>query len=379
LLGEATKENLFERWNCEEIGVDDLSYLKDTEDDKLLFVVLAPIEKIDVASSNDNKALANVNSKSPASSKTINGKNVSLYSTCIPRRFNKYLSLTPISSHLNKFFDLQNDVCSSIKQNTFQAPSFSVLHSFTQGFNIIFYSGTHKLMPSILHKDAGVRLVLSPGMTLLFHGYVIHSGGKSRSCADGNLLSDTRLFSYVWDVYMRTARENATRVYRDHVPLCSAFNGENKKCIGASRKCHSCECNSVPTVDLTEMDVSSLNIGDKILGNLELLGWLVVKGIDPNKNTTDKINEICEIGDWNRIGQDHCAYMKFQSNDISRNSITWNTDTNIVNYFNSIKVHILNRWLPSKNYITELRNILSNRTFSNSDQIPHCDFKVFKE
>ena len=73
-------------------------------------------------------------------------------------------------------------------------------------------------------------------------------------------------------------------------------------------------------------------------------------------------------------------FMKFEMNTtMSPNARRWNSNEDIVMYFHTVKAMILNKYLPSVEYVMELRNILSNKIESHCDQTPHCDYKVFSK
>ena len=61
-------------------------------------------------------------------------------------------------------------------------PSFSMMHSLSEGYSIKVFSSTHntKAEEGQLHKKNAVRLVLPPDTILLWHERVYHAGAKSR-------------------------------------------------------------------------------------------------------------------------------------------------------------------------------------------------------
>ena len=77
-------------------------------------------------------------------------------------------------------------------------PSFSVMHSLSDGFSIVLFSNTHNIQqePYLVHQSMGIRLVLKLGMSLIWNGFLLHCGGKSKVNEDGLHLCDTRWFNY---------------------------------------------------------------------------------------------------------------------------------------------------------------------------------------
>ena len=86
------------------------------------------------------------------------------------------------------------------------------MSAMMDGFNIVFYSKTHKYMSSILHESQGVRVILSKGMDVIVNGHLVHGGGKSRINRRGELLSDDRLFYYVWNKGNTSQKEDRGQV-----------------------------------------------------------------------------------------------------------------------------------------------------------------------
>ena len=59
-----------------------------------------------------------------------------------------------------------------------------MLTSLEEGLNVVFYSKTHKKLPQILHESRDIQLELPSEMVAIFDGYLVHSGGTSRSDDD---------------------------------------------------------------------------------------------------------------------------------------------------------------------------------------------------
>ena len=58
-------------------------------------------------------------------------------------------------------------------------PSFSVIHSLSDGFSIVLFSNTHNIQrePYLVHQSMGIRLVLKLGMSLIWNGFLLQCGG----------------------------------------------------------------------------------------------------------------------------------------------------------------------------------------------------------
>ena len=96
---------------------------------------------------------------------------------------------------------------SNLKCNMPSRPSYSMLHSFSEGFSIVLYSRSHKvdLSPELcLHKDCAIRLVLGPEMVVMWHEGLYHSGAKSRNTPEAQV--DRRFFAYLWPYVAANSR-----------------------------------------------------------------------------------------------------------------------------------------------------------------------------
>ena len=366
---------------------EDLHYFDSVDDDEtLLFVVISQPSDNDSDDEGDGngKAKVGVNGEDVVMTDNdadageivnkVDCKNdkekVTVYSLCVPRCFHTFISCTLFSNHLNIVKLQLKKVKSSNEIRKGFSPSFSMLCAMHDGFSAVFYSRTHLSMPCTLHKSQGLRLVLAHGMLVLFNGHLVHSGGCSRLGSTGNFLNDKRLFSYIWTESKKTAREDATQVYRSHIPLCHSHGKSDLHC-------DHCKNGIGTTFDFSNLDISHLSVGDKICGNLDYLGWVVVKAPYVGANLGKSIDLISSSGVWTQISN-HCAFMKFTQDSFNQNFMKWRTDEHVVQYFKSLERNVLNIHLPSKKYVIGYRNILCNYLVSQTDQIPHCDYHVPK-
>ena len=61
-------------------------------------------------------------------------------------------------------------------------PSFSVMHTMSDGFSIKSWSATHSTAPEEgqLHQQNCVRIVVPPDMILVWHQRLFHAGARCR-------------------------------------------------------------------------------------------------------------------------------------------------------------------------------------------------------
>ena len=127
------------------------------------------------------------------------------------------------------------------------------------------------------------------------HESLFHADAKSR---DG--LQDMRLFYYIWPEVVgnsrnRTkgitdgvAREKGNQVYRDDITdkVCEDFYEQDPACIMCSTEAE--------IIDLSGISPMSFAPGERIIGFLEKLGWVVIRGIRVGETTYEVINAITD-------------------------------------------------------------------------------------
>ena len=182
--------------------------------------------------------------------------------------------------------------------------SYSITHSLKQGFSIVIYSGTHRVNLDDnslhMHKGNGVRLHIPPWMCLVWHESLYHSGAKSRDTP--RYQEDMRFVAYIWPYLVNqarnrttgttdgVARENGEQVYREniHYYKCGDIYNVETTCV---------HCNRKETVaDLRGISPNSYVPGERIIGDLEELGWMVVRGVRIDEPTYNSINGVAHMG-----------------------------------------------------------------------------------
>ena len=217
-------------------------------------------------------------------------------------------------------------------------PSFSMMHSLSQGFSIMLFSATHKTKArrGMLHKPNAVRLVLGPDMVLIWHERTYHCGTRSRltknreqgdkgfhlSTMEADLspsrrksnvprpyehLEDMRLFAYVWNEtgkLFRTRKDGRARssdeIYQKEGYTCDDFFKEHGD-PNNSIKCQECQRGTL-VFDLSFLQSNQYANGEVILGDLEKYGWCVYRSNNISDIVESEIKNICARGtSWTRI------------------------------------------------------------------------------
>ena len=168
---------------------------------------------------------------------------------------------------------------------------YSLMFALEHGFSFVLFSKSHLYHPYDLtiHNGMGLRIILKMGMCLIWNGSLVHAGAKSRN-NDGQHMFDLRLFQYLWfngihALRSQTRREDSFELHRENTSMCPSFNRPNttcEKCGSTTERC----------IDLSEVNMKEYEIGEIILGNIDILGWIVVKG-NPLRKTV--IRDIYDI------------------------------------------------------------------------------------
>ena len=154
--------------------------------------------------------------------------------------------------------------------------------------------------------------------------------------------------------------------------MCSSYHSD-------VNLCDECENDKQSIFDLSNLDVGNLHAGDKIAGDLDYLGWIVIKGVVMCPKVSSALNEYSTSKKWYRIGRDHGASMKFNSENHTKHYNSWMNNSLLVEYFDTLQTNLVTRCLPDNRYVIGYRNIISNRFKTEIDQIPHTDYKVIME
>lgn len=265
-------------------------------------------------------------------------------------------------------------------------PSYSLMHSLKDGFSILMYSGTHRAKLSgdmCMHKYNAVRIILPEWMAIIWHEALYHAGAKSR---EG--LQDMRLFSYIWPEVIgnrrnRTkgstdgvSREQGDKVYREDITnvICNQFYEENPRCDYCSKE--------IEILDLSGVSRHSYNPGDRIIGCLEELGWVVIRGIRVQDDTYESIDTIANSGYHGRVTKtpywtsieerNNKRVMKYKHS--STPHVNWEKDAHCSNFLGDIKTKLLDNILKGGNYIIGKFNLLKNNGVVPTDQQAHTDY-----
>ena len=187
-------------------------------------------------------------------------------------------------------------------------PSYSMMHSLKDGFQIVMWCCTHnhKLGHDFkVHRNCKIRFILPKNMGILWHEGLYHGGSKSRNKPDGTLYEDMRFFTYLWQYYEGSdkrkrngdvndgvSREWGRGLHRDYhdMHMCKDATTEG------SVPCH--RCNQGETViDLTDiLPTSYPRPGELILGDLQQYGWCIFRGVNIDDDTEAEIRRLVETG-----------------------------------------------------------------------------------
>jgi hypothetical protein len=197
-----------------------------------------------------------------------------------------------------------------------------------------------------------------------------------------------RLFSYIWPEVVgntrnRTkgstdgvAREQGDQVYRQDITnkICNQFYEENPVCDNCSK--------DPEILDLSGVLPTSFVPGDRIIGCLEELGWVVIRGIRVGKTTYEAMNTIADSGYngrvtntpyWTSIEERNSKrVMKYKHN--STPHVNWEKDAQCSKFLGEIKTNLLDKILKGANYIIGKFNLIKNNGVVPTDHQAHTDY-----
>ena len=101
-----------------------------------------------------------------------------------------------------------------------------------------------------------------------------------------------------------------------------------------------------------------------------------MKGVDISINLEITLKQIMNKGKWFRIGKDHGACQKFNSDSLSKYYRNWIVNEEIQEYCDEVLSKVISKCLHDNEYEIGYRNIISNQFLMIQDQIPHTDYKV---
>ena len=130
-------------------------------------------------------------------------------------------------------------------------------------------------------------------------------------------------------------------------------------------------------IDLRDIPPNSYNTGDRIIGCLNTLGWVVCRGVRATDEVYQDIDCVCQSGrqpngTWFHVDTRGNRKMKYQH---STQYVKEDLDSNFPQFRNQINTEILARILPKEQqYKIGKYNILQNSGIINDDQEPHRDY-----
>ena len=202
-----------------------------------------------------------------------------------------------------------------------------------------------------------------------------------------------RFFSYIWPHLLSStgqrthgtmdgvSREIGDQVYRESInsKICVDMYKENPNCINCRRW--------EEIVDLRGIPPTSFAPGDRIIGCLDTLGWIVVRGVRTTKDTYRAIENISKLGvrgrptkkgTWTSI-EDRGNNRKMKYKSTCRPQSDWAKDKLCGKFLLDIETKVLgNVWknTPLKDtlYRIDKFNLLKNDGFIGVDQQAHTDY-----
>ena len=132
-------------------------------------------------------------------------------------------------------------------------------------------------------------------------------------------------------------------------------------------------CNQEETViDLRDIPEDSYTTGERIIGDLENLGWIVCRGIRMTEENYSDINKICADGRWWHVDTRGNCRIKYQ---YTTPYVKDDLNTSFPQLRHQINTQILAKVLPKdQKYKIGKYNFLQNQGMIVDDQEPHRDY-----
>ena len=243
---------------------------------------------------------------------------------------------------------------------------YSLMFALEDGFSFVVFSKSHLYHPADfnIHNGMGLRIILKMGMCLIWNGSLVHAGAKSRK-QKGKHMFDMRLFQYLWSkgnhaLRSETRREDSFELHRKNTRMCPSFNRTNplcEKCGSTTERC----------IDLSTVKMKEYKIGQIILRDIDMLGWIVVKGNILSKSVK---RDKCHIArsssnKWFKI--DHSWRSQKFNSGYYQDEFLLLASFVTTEFLDSIKTLIMDEHLPNKNYMAGKTNLLSDLQLIDDD------------
>ena len=290
-----------------------------------------------------------------------------------------------------------------LRWNMPKQPSYSLMHSLSHGFSLVLYSRSHCVnlsselcLPSelCLHRNSAIRLILPSEMCLILHESIYYSRDKSRNIPDALnspfnhpiVLPDQTFFAYVWpfvkenneklttDSCDDVARERGDKVYREnlHKNRCSYLREDFNKCVYCK--------DEEMTIDLRTIPKNSYSPGNRIIGDLDMYGWLVVRSASVPDTIDNAIKDIGKLGggwsgQWHKIDKTVNRMKKYKPSSMVHNE--WSSGLP-KQFLDNVNKFILQDNLDDEKndlkYVIEKFNLIQNVGMIHNDDMPHTDY-----
>ena len=164
-------------------------------------------------------------------------------------------------------------------------------------------------------------------------------------------------------------KENGQQVYRD---FSNCFCPD---CHSDSPRCDECKKGEL-FIDLTEVPEQSYITGDLIVGDIDLYGWVVLRGVKLNNATKQAFERVStegrgQNGTWHPVERQANRQMKYTHS--CQPSTLWQMHE--LSLFRNKMDNLLALVFPgTMQYTLGKYNLLRNEGIIYDDQVPHSDY-----
>ena len=145
---------------------------------------------------------------------------------------------------------------------------------------------------SVVHRGSMIYIIIPTNYFILFHCALVHCGSPSWFIESGSYHPNTQSFF--------TIVENSYHVVNERIEIILPDQFCNlETCLVCSNNKYGMVSNNCPLIDTRNMkSFKELQESDVVLGDLNLLGWVILKSdIKFNKVLNEPLAKLCFVDD----------------------------------------------------------------------------------
>ena len=173
--------------------------------------------------------------------------------------------------------------------------NFSVIMAISYPMFLAVVNSSHRVAYEDMHHLGCVSVVEVPcNCFIIFHGHLYHYGDRAQFI-DTEFQMNPRMFAYFKSIHYHFKNIDSTQpsihgFWCDGCDICLKIAAVLKEKRGHNDHYGRWTCPISPSI------IQSLRPGTHVMGNLETLGWAILKGVTPNpEERLDFIEDIKKV------------------------------------------------------------------------------------